>query len=202
MIDRGVVRNLVDPGGEFELRAITRQRVIYLNKNFLCQVERRVIIADHAIDVGCDGPLVSAHQLLERRFPSGQGTLNQFAIGQGANFSNRNRCAHRCNCFGFTLPGYGKFHAENRSDRSSRLHISLFYQASRARPAGAAIVSKAKFPAGITSPTSAALSGLSATPNVSCAIVTTRCLSNQSPTNNKRSTEALAPDPIDPERSR
>src|ERR1700694_2670864 len=39
MIDRGIVRNLVDPGRELKLRTIARQRVIDLDKDFLGQIE-------------------------------------------------------------------------------------------------------------------------------------------------------------------
>src|SRR6266404_9745623 len=51
MIDGGIMSNLVDPGGKLKLSSITRQRAIDLYENLLSQVQRCLIIADHAVDV-------------------------------------------------------------------------------------------------------------------------------------------------------
>ena len=59
--------------------------------------------------------------------------------------------------------------------------------ASRAKPAGAAIVSKSKSPAGSSNPTSAASRGRRRAPSASFAISATRCLSSFPPITSNRS---------------
>src|SRR5438046_4923297 len=95
MIDCGVVRNLVNPRRKFKFGSITRKRDVNLDKNFLRQTQRRIVIAHHPIDVGRDGPLITAHQFLEASFAARQRARDQLAIGQRAWFCYSNYCAHR-----------------------------------------------------------------------------------------------------------
>src|ERR1051325_12038472 len=84
MIDGSVMSNLVNPGRELELGTITRQRTVDLDKNFLGQIERRFIVADHAVNVTGNRRLVTPHQFLKTTFDALRGTGHQIAIGSGA----------------------------------------------------------------------------------------------------------------------
>ena len=81
MIDSCVVGDFVYPGRKLEFRAIAPQRVVNLDKDFLGQVERRVVIANHAIDVSGDGSLIAAYQLFKTGFAASKRALNQLAVG-------------------------------------------------------------------------------------------------------------------------
>src|SRR5437016_12146206 len=94
MIDCGVVRYLVNPRRKLKFGSIARKRVVSLNKNFLRQIQRRIVIAHHTIDVGRNGALITAHQFLEASFAARQRADDQFAIGQRTRFCQRNYCAH------------------------------------------------------------------------------------------------------------
>ena len=51
MVDGCVVRNLVDPGGEFEFGAVATEGAVNLDEDLLGKVERGFVVADHAVDV-------------------------------------------------------------------------------------------------------------------------------------------------------
>src|SRR5215510_13670415 len=82
MIDRCIVRNLVNPRRELELWPVARKRCINLDENFLRQVQRRIVITHHAVDVCRNWALVTTHQLFETILTPGQRTLHKFAVGQ------------------------------------------------------------------------------------------------------------------------
>src|SRR5438309_92329 len=67
VIDRRVVRDLEDPGGEPELRAVAGEAVQHLDERFLRQVLGEGAVAHHAIHERKHRSLVAAHQLAERR---------------------------------------------------------------------------------------------------------------------------------------
>src|SRR5205085_441199 len=51
MINGSVMRDLINPRGEFELRAIAIERVVDFDENFLRKIEGGFVIADHAINI-------------------------------------------------------------------------------------------------------------------------------------------------------
>ena len=98
MIDSRVVGDLIDPGGEFELGSIASKRVIDLDKNLLRQIQSRLVIADHSIDVGGYGTLIATHEFLEASFAAVDGARHQIAIVRGAKVLNKNRSCRGHSC--------------------------------------------------------------------------------------------------------
>src|SRR3712207_1803614 len=90
VVDGGVVRDAVNPRRELELGAVARERAVDLDEDFLRQIERRVVVADHAVDVGRDGALVAAHKLREALLAARDGARHQLGVGGGG---------LKCGCF-------------------------------------------------------------------------------------------------------
>src|SRR5688572_28169463 len=90
MVDGRVMSDLVDPGGELELRAIPAQRVVNLDEDLLGQVQSRFVIPYHAINVAGDGSLVTAHEFFETAIETVDGNRYQFAVGRRAQISCKN----------------------------------------------------------------------------------------------------------------
>src|SRR5918912_1920264 len=88
------MRNLINPGGEFEFRAVAFERAIDLNEDLLRQIQCRVVVAHHAIDVGGDWPLVTAHEFIEPVLAPLYGACDQIAIGCGAQIKGDSVCTH------------------------------------------------------------------------------------------------------------
>ena len=87
VIDGGVVSDLVNPGGEFEFRAIAAERAVDLDEDFLSQIEGGFVVADHAIDVGGDRALVTAHQFFKTSFDAADGSGHELAVGSRGQIS-------------------------------------------------------------------------------------------------------------------
>src|SRR5687768_7402166 len=48
VIDRGIVRDAIEPGRKFVFGTVTGKRIVDLYKNFLRNVERRFVVTEHS----------------------------------------------------------------------------------------------------------------------------------------------------------
>jgi hypothetical protein len=82
MIDRDVVRDLEQPGGELELRPIAIEVRQHLDEAVLRQVLGELAIAHHPEDQREDRSLVSANQLAMRGFAALEREGDDVGIGK------------------------------------------------------------------------------------------------------------------------
>ena len=82
VIDRRVVGDLEDPGGELELGAIGLDRVERLDERLLRQVLRQLAVPHHAEEQREDRPLVAADQLTVRRLATRAGHEDDLLVAE------------------------------------------------------------------------------------------------------------------------
>jgi len=81
------MRNSVDPSRKFELSIVATERAIDLYENFLGEIEGRFVVADHAVDVGRYGTLVTAHELFKTSFDAADGSSHELTVAGGGQIS-------------------------------------------------------------------------------------------------------------------
>jgi hypothetical protein len=84
VIDRRIMRDPVKPGREFVIGAVAGKRIVDFDEDFLRDVERRFIVAQHSENVSGDRPLISADQGLETVFRACYGRGDQVEVGSFA----------------------------------------------------------------------------------------------------------------------
>jgi hypothetical protein len=94
VVNGRVVRDAVNPGRELVLGAVATERVVDLDEDLLREVERRVVVADHAVDVGHDGALIAAHQLFEAVLATREGAHDQLGISRRGDCRGNSVCVH------------------------------------------------------------------------------------------------------------
>src|ERR1051326_2304444 len=80
MIDSRVVRDFVNPGGELEFLAVAAERAVNLDKDLLSEIEGRLVVADHAVDVGRDGAPVAAYKFFKTSLDAADGSGHELAV--------------------------------------------------------------------------------------------------------------------------
>ena len=101
MIDRRVVRDLEDPGGELELGAVGIDRVERLDEGLLGEILGQLAVAHHAEEQGKDRTLVAPDQLAVGGLLAGAGPQNHLLIAEAGPFRTAARHGRLCLPSGF-----------------------------------------------------------------------------------------------------
>src|SRR6266850_6804158 len=91
MIYCRIMRNLVDPRGKLKLSSIARQRAIDLYENLLGQIQRRVIISNHPVDISRDWALIASDQFFKTALDPGNRGGDQVTVGCRTEILQQNR---------------------------------------------------------------------------------------------------------------
>ena len=82
MIDGHIVRDLEQPAGKLELRAVLVDVVEHLHEGILREVFGQFAVSNHPVYERKDRAFVAAHKLAEREFPPLLGQTNDIGIGE------------------------------------------------------------------------------------------------------------------------